>query len=80
MNTTILGKKIVSPICVTSTAFQRMATPDGECATARACNAVHQTPMVLSSWATSSNEDVGQFAPDSVKVYQIYMSKIPEVN
>jgi (S)-2-hydroxy-acid oxidase len=80
MNTTILGKKIVSPICVTSTAFQRMATPDGECATARACNAVHQTPMVLSSWATSSNEDIGQFAPDSVKVYQIYMSKIPEVN
>lgn len=79
MQTNILGKAIDSPICVTSTAFQRMATPDGECATARACNA-SKTPMVLSSWATSSNEDVGKSAPDSVKVYQIYMSKIPEVN
>ena len=46
-----------------------MATPDGECATATACNASHQTPLVLSSWATSTNEEVGKFAPDSMKVY-----------
>ena len=41
METSILGTKIQSPICVTSTAFQRMAHPEGECATARACNASH---------------------------------------
>jgi len=45
-----------------------MATPDGEVATARACNKT-KTPLVLSSWATSLNEDVGQAAPDSAKVY-----------
>jgi len=57
-----------------------MAHPEGECATARACNAMNNTPMVLSSWATSSNEDVGKFAPDSFKVYQLYLSKLPDVN
>ena len=51
----------------------------GEVATAKACNKT-KTPLVLSSWATTSNEDVGAAAPDSKKVYQIYMSKIAEVN
>jgi len=39
-----------------------------------------ETPMVLSSWATSSNEQVGEVAPDIPKVYQVYLSKLPEVN
>lgn len=56
-----------------------MAHPEGEVATARACNS-SKTPLVLSSWATSSNEEVGAAAPDSMKVFQIYMSKIPEIN
>jgi len=56
-----------------------MANPDGECATARACNA-SKTPMVLSSWATTPAEDIGVYAPDSFKVYQLYMSNIHEVN
>ena len=78
-STSILGTTIDSPICITSTAFQRMANPDGEIATARACNKT-KTPLVLSSWATSLNEDVGKAAPDSMKIYQIYLSKVPEVN
>lgn len=53
---------------MTSTAFQRMATPEGEVATAKACQQ-SKTPLVLSSWATSSNEQVGAAAPDCVKVY-----------
>lgn len=77
--TEIMGHKIASPICVTSTAFQRMAAPEGEVATARACNKT-KTPVVLSSWATSSNEQVGAAAPDSFKIYQIYLSKIMDVN
>ena len=56
-----------------------MATPEGEVATARACQKT-KTPLVLSSWATSSNEEVGAAAPDCVKVYQVYPSKIHEVN
>ena len=45
-----------------------MANPDGEVATARACNK-NKTPLVLSSWSTSLNEDVGKAAPDSMKIY-----------
>ena len=45
-----------------------MAHPDGEVATALACNA-SKTPLVLSSWATSTNDEVGAAAPDSMKVF-----------
>jgi len=57
-----------------------MADPEGEVATARACNNMHKTPMVLSSWANSTNEEIGAAAPDITKIYQIYLSKVPEVN
>ena len=36
METTVLGEKVSSPICVAPTAMQRMAHNDGECATSRA--------------------------------------------
>ena len=36
--------------------------------------------VVLSSWATSNLEQVGSVAPDSLKIFQIYMSKDSEVN
>ncbi|XP_037331229.1 hydroxyacid oxidase 1 isoform X2 [Pungitius pungitius] len=42
---------------LTATAMQRMAHPEGETATARACRAVG-TGMMLSSWATSTIEEV----------------------
>jgi (S)-2-hydroxy-acid oxidase len=80
MDTDIMGKPIKSPICITSTAFQRMAHPEGECATARACEKMNNTPVVMSSWATTANEEFGQNAPNTTKVFQIYLSKIPEVN
>ena len=47
---------------------------------ARAANSVLQTPLLLSSWATSSIEEIGQSAPDSLKMFQIYMSKSETVN
>ncbi|KAJ1793496.1 Hydroxyacid oxidase 1 [Coemansia sp. RSA 2399] len=56
-STAVLGAAISSPICIAPTAMQRMAHPDGECATARAA-ARKQTCMVLSSWSTTSVEDV----------------------
>ena len=57
-----------------------MAHPDGEVATARAANSFLQTPLLLSNWGTSSVEEVGQSAPDSLKMFQIYMSKQEAVN
>jgi len=38
------------------------------------------TPVVMSSWATTANEEFGVNAPNTTKVFQIYLSKIPEVN
>ena len=57
-----------------------MAHPDGELATARAANAYNATTLKLSSWSTTTLEEVAAQAPDSLKVFQIYLSKIPEVN
>ena len=57
-----------------------MAHHEGEVATAQAANNVKQTPLLLSSWATSSIEEVARGAPDCVKLFQIYMSKSETVN
>uniref|UniRef100_A0A3Q3AIH9 (S)-2-hydroxy-acid oxidase n=2 Tax=Kryptolebias marmoratus TaxID=37003 RepID=A0A3Q3AIH9_KRYMA len=57
LSVTVLGQKLSMPLCVGATAMQRMAHPAGETATARACKAAG-TGMMLSSWATSSIEEV----------------------
>jgi 4-hydroxymandelate oxidase len=55
--TSVLGQEIQVPILVAPTAFQRMAHPDGELATARACKAL-DTTMVLSTISTVPLEAV----------------------
>lgn len=35
---------------------------------------------MLSSWSTTSLEEVANEAPDCFKMFQIYLSKIPDVN
>lgn len=75
-----MGQQIQTPIAIASTAFHRMAYHEGEVATAKAANNTLQTPLLLSSWATSTIEEVGKAAPDSMKLFQIYMSKDMEVN
>ncbi|XP_013880334.1 2-Hydroxyacid oxidase 1 [Austrofundulus limnaeus] len=57
LSLTMLGQNLSMPLCVGATAMQRMAHPAGETATARACKAAG-TGMMLSSWATSSIEEV----------------------
>ncbi|HEY2065579.1 MAG TPA: alpha-hydroxy acid oxidase [Gemmatimonadaceae bacterium] len=57
LSTTVLGKHVSMPVLVAPTAFQRMAHPDGELATARAASAA-ATVMVLSTLATTTLEDV----------------------
>eukprot|EP00054_Salpingoeca_dolichothecata_P038211 m.13199 g.13199 ORF g.13199 m.13199 type:complete len:371 (-) comp8330_c0_seq1:78-1190(-) len=70
--TTILGQKIATPICIAPTAMQRMAHPDGETATARAAQAA-QTAMILSSWSTSSIEEVARSNGDGLRWFQLYV-------
>ncbi|XP_041828589.1 hydroxyacid oxidase 1 [Melanotaenia boesemani] len=57
LSVSVMGQKLSMPLCVGATAMQRMAHPAGETATARACKAVG-TAMMLSSWATSTIEEV----------------------
>ncbi|KAJ2285629.1 Hydroxyacid oxidase 1, partial [Coemansia sp. RSA 353] len=76
MQVTVQGQPISSPICIAPTAMQRMAHPEGECATARA-SVRKDTCMILSSWSTTSIEDVAASTPNShaPKWLQLYIYK-----
>ncbi|VAI37636.1 unnamed protein product [Triticum turgidum subsp. durum] len=67
MTTSVLGMKISMPIMISPTAFQKMAHPEGEYATARAAS-------TLSSWATSSVEEVASTGP-GIRFFQLYVYK-----
>ncbi|KAI3455996.1 hypothetical protein Pfo_012659 [Paulownia fortunei] len=73
ITTTILGYKISMPIMVAPTAMQKMAHPEGELATARAASAAG-TIMTLSSWGTSSVEEVASTGPGT-RFFQLYVFK-----
>ncbi|XBI84616.1 hypothetical protein VPH35_092888 [Triticum aestivum] len=73
MTTSVLGMKISMPIMISPTAFQKMAHPEGEYATARAASAAG-TVMTLSSWATSSVEEVASTGP-GIRFFQLYVYK-----
>ncbi|XP_023695133.2 2-Hydroxyacid oxidase 1 isoform X1 [Paramormyrops kingsleyae] len=74
LSVSVLGQQINMPVCVAATAMQRMAHPDGETATARACKA-EGTGMTLSSWATSTIEEVAAAAPGGLRWMQLYIYK-----
>ena len=78
-STEVMGHQVNTPIWIASTAFHKMAHMDGEIASAKAAEA-QKTPFMLSSWATTANEEIGAACPNQLKLFQIYMSKIPEVN
>ncbi|XP_050231637.1 glycolate oxidase isoform X2 [Mercurialis annua] len=71
MTTSVLGFKISMPIMLAPTAMQKMAHPEGEYATARAASAAN-TIMTLSSWATSSVEEVASTGP-GIRFFQLYV-------
>ncbi|KAL5217632.1 hypothetical protein ABZP36_018316 [Zizania latifolia] len=73
MTTTVLGFKISMPIMIAPSAMQKMAHPEGEYATARASSAAG-TIMTLSSWATSSVEEVASTGP-GIRFFQLYVYK-----
>jgi (S)-2-hydroxy-acid oxidase len=57
MTTTLWGSKVAFPFGFSPVAMQCLAHPDGEIATSKACASAN-VPMGLSSWATSSIEEV----------------------
>ncbi len=70
-STELLGSRIAMPILVAPWAYQRMAHPDGELATARA-SARAGTIMVVSTTTQSYLEDVAS-AADGPKWWQLYI-------
>jgi len=73
LTTVILGSASAFPLVLAPTAMQRMAHPEGELATARASTRAG-VPMTLSSWSTTSLEDVAA-ASSGPKWFQLYVYK-----
>jgi isopentenyl diphosphate isomerase/L-lactate dehydrogenase-like FMN-dependent dehydrogenase len=68
--TTILGQQVSMPVIVAPWAFQRMAHPEGESATARAAGAAGSI-MVVSSTALDRLDEIA--AIDGPKWWQLYV-------
>jgi len=74
MRCDVLGADAAMPVLVAPMAFQRLAHADGELATARAVRAAGST-MILSTFATSSVEDVVAAAAPAHVWFQLYVFK-----
>ena len=70
VSTTVLGREISLPVLAAPTALHRMAHPDGELATARACREAG-TVMTVSTLASSTIEDVA--SADGPRWFQLYV-------
>ncbi|AFY34431.1 alpha-hydroxy acid oxidase [Calothrix sp. PCC 7507] len=72
LNTSILGQSLKLPLLIAPMAFQCLAHPDGEVATALAA-ASAGVGMVLSTLATKTMEEVA--LPNSLQWFQLYIHK-----
>lgn len=77
LTTEVLGNEISMPILIAPTAFQGMAHPDGEIATARAAGSCN-TIMILSTFSNTNVEDVVKASTHSIW-FQLYVYKDREV-
>lgn len=71
--TTVLGREVSMPLLVAPTAFQRLAHPDGELATARAA-ADAGTIMCQSTLSSVTPGEVAAGAPEGRLWFQLYWS------
>jgi len=71
-STTVLGIPVRFPVLVAPVALQKMAHPDGEAGMARAAGAAG-TAMCLSTIATSTPAEVAAAAPDTARLFQVYV-------
>ena len=77
MSVELFGQKYKSPILVAPVGVQNIMHPQAEEATARACKAL-DVPMILSSAATRTIEQVAQANRDGHRWYQLYWPKPQE--
>ena len=74
LRTTILGQPVEMPILIAPMAFQCLATPEGELATAKAAAAMG-TIMVLSTLSTQSLENVAKERQKAPQWFQLYIHR-----
>ena len=74
MSVELFGTTYKSPVLVAPVGVQSIMHPQGEEATARACKAL-DIPMILSTAATRSLEQVAQANGDGHRWYQLYWPK-----
>lgn len=74
MERSLFGNQMAAPMLVAPMAFQRMAHPDGELAMARAAVAAG-IPMVISTMATVTLEDIATAIGDSPRWFQFYLHR-----
>lgn len=74
MSVELFGRRYSSPLLVAPIGVQEIAHAEGEEATARACAAV-KVPMVLSTAATRSIEQVAEANGNGDRWYQLYWPK-----
>jgi isopentenyl diphosphate isomerase/L-lactate dehydrogenase-like FMN-dependent dehydrogenase len=72
--TTVLGEEVELPLLVAPTAFQRLAHPEGELATARAAAAAG-TVMCISTLSSFSPAELTAAAPGAPQWFQLYWSQ-----
>jgi 4-hydroxymandelate oxidase len=77
LGTTLLGAEVDTPIGVAPWAYQGMAHPDGERATARGTAAAGAL-MTVSTSATTALEDVAAVTPAGPRWFQLYRLHSPE--
>jgi 4-hydroxymandelate oxidase len=73
-STTVLGRRHAHPLIVAPTAYHRLATPEGEAATARAAAAAGAT-YCLSTLATMGIGELATRAPEATRWFQLYVLK-----
>ena len=77
LSTTVLGEPLALPVLLAPTAFNRLADPEGEIATARAASACG-TVMIASTISTCSLEEIAGAAEGRVW-FQLYVYKDREL-
>ncbi|XP_070569652.1 2-Hydroxyacid oxidase 2-like isoform X1 [Ptychodera flava] len=72
VSASLLGQRVDIPICIAPTAWQGLAHPDAEVATAKAAEKVG-TCMILSLHANKSLEEVREKTPKGLKWLNLYL-------
>ncbi|GER88793.1 oxidoreductase [Dictyobacter vulcani] len=79
LSTTILQMQLPVPLLLAPIGVQSIIHPEAELAVARAAHSTN-VPLILSTASSRSLEEVAQAAGDTLRWFQLYWSKNPDLN